>query len=183
MGKLKVLPIIGTKYGNWEVISDEIFKKSTNRSSYFKVKCICGNTQLKESHHLNNGKAIQCKSCARRLKFENCFALAYFNIVKSRAIKAKLEHNVTPEFLYNLFKEQNEKCKLSGVELTFGDYGKTTKITASLDRIDSSKGYIESNVQWIHKDINFMKRTMSDETLIEWCKKITNHQNNLVVKK
>ena len=49
-----------------------------------------------------------------------------------------------------------------------------SNITASLDRIDSSKGYIEGNVQWVHKRVNLMKGNMSTENFIEWC--------NLVVK-
>lgn len=44
--------------------------------------------------------------------------------------------------------------------------------TASLDRIDSSKGYIEGNVQWLHKDINRLKINYSDEDLIQICLEI-----------
>jgi hypothetical protein len=47
--------------------------------------------------------------------------------------------------------------------------------TASLDRIDNDKGYVKSNIQWIHKDINYMKRILSQKKLIEYC--------NLVAKK
>ena len=32
------------------------------------------------------------------------------------------------------------------------------KGTASLDRIDSTKGYVRGNIQWVHKDINWFKR-------------------------
>ena len=45
-------------------------------------------------------------------------------------------------------------------------------ITASLDRIDSSKGYTIDNLQWIHKVVNIMKRNMSEAELVEWCKKV-----------
>lgn len=45
-------------------------------------------------------------------------------------------------------------------------------LTASLDRIDSSKGYIEGNVQWVHKRINKMKLDDSDTEFIEWCRLI-----------
>jgi hypothetical protein len=48
--------------------------------------------------------------------------------------------------------------------------------TASLDRIDSSKGYIEGNLQWVHKNINMLKGNMLDNTFIEWCHKISKHQ-------
>lgn len=44
--------------------------------------------------------------------------------------------------------------------------------TASLDRIDSSKGYIEGNVQWLHKDINQMKINFNQKDFIKYCKLI-----------
>ena len=49
--------------------------------------------------------------------------------------------------------------------------------TASLDRIDSSKGYTKNNVQWLHKDINIMKRDFPEEKFLFLCKQIVkNHK-------
>ena len=49
-------------------------------------------------------------------------------------------------------------------------------MTASIDRIDSNKGYIEDNVVWVHKDINIMKNKFSKEYFLMLCKKIVeNH--------
>ena len=45
--------------------------------------------------------------------------------------------------------------------------------TASLDRIDNSKGYIVGNVQWVHKQVNFMKGTMEQKEFIKFCKLIS----------
>lgn len=42
--------------------------------------------------------------------------------------------------------------------------------TASLDRIDSSKGYEIGNVQFISTAINYMKNTMSHEDTLKLCK-------------
>lgn len=59
--------------------------------------------------------------------------------------------------------------------------------TASLDRIDSLKGYTLDNVQWIHKDLNYMKCDYEENEYIEWCKKVAafqaakNLNNNKVV--
>ena len=43
-------------------------------------------------------------------------------------------------------------------------------MTASLDRIDSSKGYIKGNVQWVHKEFNKMKLDLLDKEFIDICK-------------
>jgi hypothetical protein len=48
--------------------------------------------------------------------------------------------------------------------------------TASLDRIDSSLGYVRGNVQWLHKDVNWMKNTLDQDRFIELCKAIVNHE-------
>ena len=47
--------------------------------------------------------------------------------------------------------------------------------TASVDRIDSSGGYVESNVQWVHKDVNKMKMDIPQNQFIEYCKIISSH--------
>ena len=47
--------------------------------------------------------------------------------------------------------------------------------TASLDRIDSSKGYIQGNIQWVHKRINQMKWDSEENDFINWCKLVANH--------
>ena len=44
--------------------------------------------------------------------------------------------------------------------------------TASLDRIDSTKGYFIENVQWVHKYVNIMKWHTANQEFIEWCKLI-----------
>lgn len=43
---------------------------------------------------------------------------------------------------------------------------------ASLDRIDSSKGYIKGNVQFVATPINYLKGTMSDETTKAYLREI-----------
>ena len=35
-----------------------------------------------------------------------------------------------------------------------------------------SKGYHLNNIQWVHKDINFMKGNLNNEYFIELCKKV-----------
>lgn len=49
------------------------------------------------------------------------------------------------------------------------------EITASIDRIDNSKGYVEGNVQWVHKEINKMKFTKSDIDFVHFCTLVADH--------
>jgi len=94
----------------------------------------------------------------------------YFAGIRYRARNKKLEFNLTKEYLTELFLSQNKLCAISQIPLVFKNVGENQTIqTASLDRIDSSKGYIEGNVQWVHKDINRMKSNFSYDKLVELC--------------
>lgn len=49
---------------------------------------------------------------------------------------------------------------------------------ASLDRIDSKKDYTIDNVQWVHKDLNYMKQDFTEEEFINYCKLVVNYALN-----
>lgn len=53
---------------------------------------------------------------------------------------------------------------------------KSSETTASLDRIVSTKGYVEGNVQWVCKMVNIMKNVYDQEDFINMCKKIGNKE-------
>lgn len=170
--KLKYIPIVGEKYRDWEVISNKIFKKNTNRATYWKVRCKCGKEAIRDASHLVNNKVSSCKSCAAlSLSFEK----SYYNKIKRRAEKAGFEFNISFEYFLSIF---NKKCSISGEDIHFGKHWtKLSEQTASLDRIDNSKGYVVGNIQWVHKDINFMKGKLTLHRFLELCHKINNNNS------
>lgn len=100
----------------------------------------------------------------------------YLTALKNQAKKRGLEFSISYEYLWDLFLRQDRKCAYSGIEIFFsrnniehinGDY------TASLDRINSSLGYIEGNVQWVHKRVNVMKGNMEEQEFLNFCEAIT----------
>jgi hypothetical protein len=102
----------------------------------------------------------------------------WYQMLNSAKLR-NLTFELTIEYLYDLFLKQNRKCKISGIDIKFRKLGEPKDFTtASLDRIDSSKPYIENNVQWLHKRVNVMKSNLSDEEFINICKTIAKHQND-----
>lgn len=93
-----------------------------------------------------------------------------------RAKNHKKEITVSLEYLKQVWDRQNHKCIYSGVDLILPKWKiKSNPIyTASLDRIDSSKGYIEGNVQFISIAMNNMKNDMSHEQTLELIQIIKN---------
>ncbi len=96
----------------------------------------------------------------------------YFNEIVTNAEDRKIEIGVSIEEIWELFKLQKGLCRFTGMKLSLGRFEERT---ASLDRIDSTKGYILGNVQWVHKIVNMMKRSMTDDEFIRWCGAISNH--------
>lgn len=78
---------------------------------------------------------------------------------------------MTIQDAWDLFLIQNRRCALSGALLEFPANGRE-KGTASLDRIDSGKGYVPGNVQWVHKRVNIMKNVVEQEEFLKWCSRI-----------
>jgi hypothetical protein len=87
-----------------------------------------------------------------------------------------LKVTITIQDAWELFQAQHERCALTGVDLTFGGTARNWQSkTASLDRIDSSRGYTKNNVQWIHKRLQWMKNDMPEDEFIAWCKAVAGH--------
>lgn len=117
----------------------------------------------------------KCKSCSNK---DNNFKGKYHAIphtwfaTKQRGgISRGYQWELTIEDIWNLYEEQEGVCALSGVPIGWSVKGLTA--TASIDRIDSSEGYILENVQLVHKDINFMKQQFDQEYFINMCKAVS----------
>jgi len=92
-----------------------------------------------------------------------------YNRIKQNAKSRNIEFKLDISYLNNLWVKSKGKCALSGMDI---DISKT----ASLDRIDSLKGYISGNVQWVHKNVNIMKRDIPQKEFIKICRAISvNH--------
>ena len=156
---------IGDSINNWEVISDFPFRKYGR--SYIKVRCTCG-SKLEEDlvvRVAKEKKSKGCADCSRGSGYKGYRGLSgeYWSTIKHGAKLRNICFEITIEYAWDLFEKQKQKCKLSGLEIHFqkdasrSNRKRNFSRTASLDRIDSSKGYIVGNVQWVHKDINLMK--------------------------
>lgn len=166
----RLIDLTDRKIGKWTVI--ERFYHNKKETKWL-CKCECGEKTPVLLASLLRGTSRQCKKCyglSIRSKIE--FREGYFLNIKNLAKKRNLTFDLTREELESLFIEQDRKCKLSGIPITFANTRKKHNkglTTASLDRIDSSKGYIKGNVQWVHKDINLMKQNFELKYFIYLC--------------
>lgn len=180
----KKIDIIGKKFNNLLVISE--YTSSRNGHIKYLCKCDCGKEVIVFGDHLRRNNTKSC-GCLQHKKGENHpqwsgvgdISGNFWNSIvrgaNGRKGRKSLELNITINDAWDLFLKQNRKCALSGIDLYFGKRN-IDNTTASLDRINSSKGYIKGNIQWVHKDINYMKRIYSNQYFIDMCKLIA--ENN-----
>lgn len=96
---------------------------------------------------------------------------AIYASIKSQAKTRQIPFNLSIEYLGDLLESQDYKCKITQVPINLPLSSKHPECekTASLDRIDNSKGYIEGNVQWVHKAVNRIRHTNTLEQLYTYC--------------
>jgi hypothetical protein len=138
--------------------------------------CQCGDTRAVTTGQLKQGSVVSCRKCAkikarRRTGYEDIPA-GYLSRVRRRATNGGFEFTLTNAFLWELYVKQERKCALSGLPIGFCADDGNINITASLDRIDSTKGYTHDNSQWTHKVLNRMKHAFDQAYFIDLCKLI-----------
>lgn len=99
----------------------------------------------------------------------------FISNVKRSAAKRNIPFNLTIAELDLIWSLQEGRCAYTNRQLSLDP----SSSTASLDRIDSSKGYEATNVQFVHKSVNISKWTMSEEEFLQMIKEIyTNKVEN-----
>lgn len=168
----KLAYLIGRKFDKLTVIRR---MPSITQYSLFECKCDCGNIKIAKAKNLLCGNCKSC-GCKRKSRYEEIPG-AYFGAMRQRAKLKSLECSVSKEYMWNLYLTQNKKCALTGMDIGFDPDYRHGKQSASLDRIDSTKGYINGNVRWVHKKANQIKMDMTDDEFLMMCRRIVNHMD------
>lgn len=174
---------VGRVFGSLTVLS-----KSPRHPCQFGDKwvcqCSCGVTKTINSFNLDAGHTTSCGCRRKRCGSQHhhwkgigeLSGLSWGRIQSASRIRGRpIPFEITQRQAWDLFLSQARQCKLTGTTLNL-DVNRG-EITASLDRIDSSKGYVLGNVQWVHKDINLMKWDLTQERFLYWATKIYQHQS------
>lgn len=150
-----------------------------------KRKCPrCGKTmvyQHKRTMLVAVRKKSLCRACTYKCRNQRTpeiyrgVAVGWVMKKKVNARMRKIAWKVTPQYVIDQYIEQGRRCKLTGVRLRAPSTTDFSNVTVSIDRIDSSKGYIEGNIQIIDKRVNMMKYTFSQQEFVRWCKRVARH--------
>lgn len=141
------------------------------RKNYCSLKCSgqSNHTHLNECHKENIKYLLP--HCGNR-KDEYTGLREHFRRIKKR----NHEYDITIDDLLNQWDSQSGICVYSGVKLQHPNENSSPIYTASLDRIDSRKGYVKGNIQFISMTCNYAKNSMSDDDMLEFLEIIYNFQ-------
>lgn len=182
----------GDRYGRLVVQKVWVQKRKDNsKETVAEYRCDCGNIVVVRTKYVRCGHRQSC-GCLRTQEgnqhhcwkgYGKLSAAMWSHIRGSAARRSRLiPFEITIEQAWTLFEQQNGKCAISGVAISFPAkcrrYG-VHDSTASLDRIDSLKGYIVGNVQWVHKTVNAIKWQLPQDEFLRWCTTITFHNQGL----
>jgi hypothetical protein len=114
------------------------------------------------------------------LRAKNDYNYAAKKAQRSATVESYLRHllshttkrsrkELTIEGMLDIWSSQSGLCAYSGIPM---EHQIGHPHVASIDRIDSSRGYTMDNVQLVIRPVNFMKSNMSEGEFLEICKLI-----------
>lgn len=181
----KIQEKIGQEFGKLTIKS---YHSTQNKHIKYNCECECGNLIPCFYSSLQSGDSESC-GCNTKSRMSNKnwkghgdISMTHFSRMRHQAKQRGLEFSVTIEDIWQLFVQQGARCALSGQDIKFVRCDRVKgcdKSTASLDRIDNTKGYSIDNVQWLHKDVNIMKLDHTTEDFIRLCGLIFNHAKKI----
>lgn len=104
----------------------------------------------------------------------------YWSSLSKNAKKRNIELTATMQEAWEIFLNQKRRCFYTGLKITHKKYLKRINNkeiyslgTASIDRKNSNLGYTKENIQWVHKDVNYMKMNLNEKYFVKLCKLIS----------
>ena len=166
----------------WTVLDEGI--PNTKGELHWKVQCRCGTVHNVRANHVVRGLSKGCRKCRGQAasnaaspywKGGKFISGTVLTVVRLSARHRGLEFDLTIPHLEDVWEAQKGLCYYTDTSLILplDSRGGTTG-NASVERKDSSIGYIKGNVQWVTKEINTMKMALSEARFIELCKQVTN---------
>lgn len=166
-----------------------------------KLKCyVCGKeffrrkTEAKRSEKLGRRNFCSRSCCGtasignitipfdiRQIAAERIDEFSPFRSYLRAAYRRNKGCDITLEYLKELWDKQEGKCPYTGWDLLIAPtsgYCKMPRLPnrASLDRIDSSKGYLQGNVEFVSLIAQYAKNSFDREQVFEFCQAVVDCQ-------
>lgn len=109
----------------------------------------------------------QCNPIVIDKVLPESFIMSLYKKFKRNARYRNKKFSISYEYLLGVYHGQRGLCFYTGIHLT--------QINASIDRIDSSVGYVIGNIALCTKHVNISKNKYDIEEFIEMCKNVASN--------
>ena len=147
--------------------SVSLFYKHKLTKGGYEGKCkVCHDVYTKIYYEKNKSKIVQYRVDYNRNNIRKQYrdlSSRLSLLIKTASYRNKFEVSITPEYLKEVLEKQQGQCAYTKLPLLAiaNQFN-----TISLDRIDSSKGYVVGNVQLICSAVNKMKQDYTEDLFI-----------------
>lgn len=181
-GEAFIREMLGKKRGDFTIVRYE--GKDEGGSRLWVCRCKCGTEVVyRTGQVLSRGsQRVRCMHCHRddmemSNRVTDHIPNRFWKRLCDSAKRRDIVVSISQEEAYTCYVAQDRVCALSGEPLYFttlrSRFNRYTN--ASLDRIDPNKGYVSGNVQWVHKALNLMKGSFSQDDFVMWCRSVSAH--------
>jgi len=133
----------------------------------------CAKTKMASYHQRTWGRDKLHYVSFKRTKDYRSYLSYLLNKARRRG-ECKIDLN----YLCLLWKSQNGKCAITGWQMTMRLADGVVATNASIDRIDSSIGYIEGNVQIVCRAVNVAKHDLTMDEFVMLCRSVVERSDN-----
>lgn len=144
---------------------EEFYSNGCFADGVLKYRSRCKVCVLQKSK--SDQAAIYVSKSAKRSASPRAFIGAILNHAAKR--KQHMGFDLDMQFLMELYESQGGLCAISRVPMTYHAGTGRVRTNISIDRIDSSIGYLRGNVQFVCDCVNRMKQDMTMDEFIHWC--------------
>jgi hypothetical protein len=160
---------------SWQQVKSKVDNLRLTKLPKFERLCI----KCKEGFQYRRSAGLYCKECysikRKRIRGakEPTMEIWLKQFLRTLRYRSKIKCDLDIKFLLILWEQQGGKCYYSNVPLQIPQYGKgRNPFTASVDRLDNSKGYTKDNVVWCVWACNAGKSELSVDEYIQLCKQV-----------
>ncbi len=149
-----------------------------------KIEALCLNCKQERQSLRRYG--FNCKRCAldkrKRDRRNHIKPMKKWmgELLRTLKYRSKESCDLSINFLIKLWTQQKGKCFYSNLPLAEPVYGSGRNVyRASLDRVDSSKGYVKKNVVWSLWICNAGKSDFPVEKYLDLCEIVSKNKHNI----
>jgi len=156
-----------------------MYKKWKDIAEYKCEKCKI----IKQTIHFRKGKQGICNKCTKKDWEEKNPLKLYAQRLRGNAQKRAKQLNwPIPDFDSNYIYQKilNGKCEVTNIEFQYNNITKSchakNPYVPSIDRIDSTKPYLKSNIRIVIYMYNICKGEFSHDEVIKFCKQVIENE-------